>query len=64
MKPDRYVLDTSALFSYMEDEPGSAFVEQVLNDPKSSVLIPWPVLYEVYYIEVGLCRGEPSALAV
>ncbi len=49
MKPDRYVLDTSALFSYMEDEPGSAFVEQVLNDPKSSVLIPWPVLFEVYY---------------
>ena len=60
MKPDRYVLDTSALFSYMEDEPGSVFVEQVLNDSKSYVLIPWPVLFEVYYT-TRRKKGEKEA---
>jgi predicted nucleic acid-binding protein len=49
VKADRYVLDTSAIFSFMEDEPGSGFVEQILNDSKSVILIPWPVLFEVYY---------------
>jgi predicted nucleic acid-binding protein len=49
VKADRYVLDTSALFAYMADEPGSDLVGQILSDAKSSVLIPWPVLFEVYY---------------
>jgi len=60
VKPDRYVLDTSALFAYMEDEPGSAMVGEILSDPKSSVLIPWPVLFEVYY-STRRKKGEKEA---
>ncbi len=49
MKADRFVLDTSALFAYMADEPGAELVGQILRDAKSSVHIPWPVLFEIYY---------------
>jgi predicted nucleic acid-binding protein len=60
VKAERYVLDTSALFSFMEDAPGSGFVEQILNDPKAAVLIPWPVLFEVYYT-TRRRKGEKEA---
>jgi len=43
-----YLLDTSALLTFIEDEPGSDRVEKVLKD--AAILLPWPVLMEIYYI--------------
>ncbi len=43
-----YLLDTSALLTFIEDEPGSDRVEEVLQD--AAILLPWPVLMETYYI--------------
>jgi predicted nucleic acid-binding protein len=43
-----YLLDTSALLTFIEDEPGSDRVEEVLKG--ASILLPWPVLMETYYI--------------
>ena len=43
-----YLLDTSALLTFIEDEPGSDRVEEVLRD--AAILLPWPVLMETYYI--------------
>lgn len=43
-----YLLDTSALLTFIEDEAGSDRVEEVLRG--ASILLPWPVLMETYYI--------------
>ena len=43
-----YLLDTSALFTFIEDEHGADRVEQALN--QVTTLIPWTVLLETYYI--------------
>ncbi|MBW6485559.1 MAG: PIN domain-containing protein [Syntrophobacterales bacterium] len=43
-----YLLDTSALLTFIEDEPGSDRVEEILKD--AAILMPWPVLMETYYI--------------
>ena len=43
-----YLLDTSALFTFIEDEPGANRVEQALN--QVTTLLPWIVLLETYYI--------------
>ncbi|HVB97474.1 MAG TPA: PIN domain-containing protein, partial [Chloroflexota bacterium] len=43
-----YLLDTSALFSLIEDEPGAARVEELLRT--EHVLVPFVVGLEVYYI--------------
>ena len=43
-----YLLDTSALFTFIEDEPGANRVEQALN--QVTTLLPWTVLLETYYI--------------
>jgi predicted nucleic acid-binding protein len=43
-----YLLDTSALLTFIEDEPGSDRVEEVLKD--AAILLPWPVLMETNYI--------------
>ncbi|MDO9034030.1 MAG: PIN domain-containing protein [Methanoregula sp.] len=45
-----YLLDTSALLSFIEDEAGADRVEQVLK--LATTLIPWPVLLETYYITI------------
>jgi len=45
-----YVLDTSALLTLMEEEPGAERVETILR--REAVLIPFPVLLEVYYISL------------
>jgi predicted nucleic acid-binding protein len=42
------LLDTSALFTFIEDEPGADRVEQALN--QVTTLLPWTVLLETYYI--------------
>ncbi len=54
-----YLLDTSALFSYIEDEPGADTVELALRE--KTTFIPWTVLMEVYYItlqEDGIAEAD------
>ncbi len=53
-----YLLDTSALLTLIEDEPGSDRVEEVLKD--AAILLPWPVLMETYYITLQE-RGRAEA---
>jgi len=43
-----YLLDTSALLSFIEDEEGADLVEQALRQKET--IIPWPILLEMYYI--------------
>lgn len=48
MSAGRYLLDTSALFAFMEDEAGADRVEEILR--VGEVILPFSVLLEVYYI--------------
>jgi predicted nucleic acid-binding protein len=48
VSPKRYLLDTSALLTLIEDEAGADHVEHVLT--KEKVLLPWLVLLETYYV--------------
>ncbi len=43
-----YVLDTSAVLSLIENEPGAERVETILH--QEAVWLPWIVLLETYYI--------------
>ena len=43
-----YLIDTSALLSFIEDEEGADCVEQALKQKET--IVPWPVLLEMYYI--------------
>lgn len=45
-----WLLDTSALLSFIEDEAGADRVEQALKQP--TTLVPWPVLLETHYISL------------
>jgi predicted nucleic acid-binding protein len=53
-----YLLDTSALLSFIEDEAGADCVEEALKRPTTHV--PWPVLLEMHYITLQE-RGEAEA---
>lgn len=53
-----YLLDTSALLSFIEDEAGADRVEEVLR--KTTTMLPWPILMETYYITL---REEGQAEA-
>jgi predicted nucleic acid-binding protein len=48
VKPDSFVLDTSAILTFIEDEAGADQVAKVLEQEK--VWLPWTVLLEAYYI--------------
>lgn len=59
MSKAHYVLDTSALLTLIEDEPGAVRVEQVLRS--EIVLIPWMCSLEIVYItqqERGVAESE------
>jgi len=56
--PERYVLDTSALLTLIEDEAGADRVEHVLSGEE--ILLPWLVLLEAYYI-TRQERGQAEA---
>lgn len=58
MAPKRYLLDTSALLTLMEDEAGSDRVEQLLTH--AQVLLPYLVLLEAYYVTYQE-RGQSEA---
>jgi predicted nucleic acid-binding protein len=56
---NRYLLDTSALLTLIEDEAGADRVEQVLR--QSEVWLPWLALLETSYItqqEQGKAEAE------
>jgi len=44
------LLDTSALFAFIEDEPGADRVETLLNQRGS--MITWVSKFEIYYITI------------
>ena len=44
----RYVLDTSALFTLIEEEEGAARVEEIIRTEEA--FLPWLVLLEVSYV--------------
>lgn len=54
-----FVLDTSAIFAYIEDEPGADTVQSIF-DGEENVFLPWPVLMEVFYISMRE-RGQHEA---
>lgn len=59
MDPERYLLDSSALLTLIEDEPGAGRVEEVLRS--RPCLIPWLALLEVRYVtqqEQGIDEAE------
>lgn len=59
MSETRYLLDTSALLTLIEDEAGAARVEEVLRT--QSAIITWMSLLEVTYItqqERGVAEAE------
>ncbi len=58
MNPDRYLLDTSALLTLIEDEAGADRVEQLLT--QAEVWLPWLALLEATYI-TRQERGESEA---
>jgi predicted nucleic acid-binding protein len=54
-----FLLDTSALLSFIEDEEGADRVEEALK--QETTLLPWPVLLEAYYISIqeeGLAEAD------
>ena len=62
MKPS-YVLDTSAIFAFIEDEPGSETVESLLNQAEAgeiNVYLSFMTFMEVYYISLQE-QGEVTA---
>lgn len=48
MSAERFLLDTSALMTLIEDEAGADRVEQIISQGRA--VLPWPVLLELYYI--------------
>jgi len=57
--PEPFLLDSSALLTLIEDEPGAGRVEKVLRT--RPCLIPWLALLEVHYVtqrEEGLDEAE------
>jgi predicted nucleic acid-binding protein len=48
MANNRFLLDTSAIFTLIEDEDGADRVEQILK--KNDVIISWVALMEMMYI--------------
>jgi predicted nucleic acid-binding protein len=58
MSEEKYLLDTSAVLTLIEDELGADRVKQIFS--QKSVIMPWAVLMEVYYITLYE-KGEEEA---
>jgi len=52
------VLDTSAILTLIEDEPGAERVQEIME--QGTAVIPWIVLLEAYYISFQE-RGQDEA---
>ena len=48
MSGKRYLMDTSALLTLIEDEPGADRVKEIFR--RGQVILPWVALMEVYYM--------------
>ena len=48
--PLPWLLDTSAILAFIEDEAGADRVELALRRP--TTLVPWPVLLETHYVSL------------
>lgn len=48
MSVKRYLMDTSALLTLIEDEPGADRVKEIFR--RGQVILPWVALIEVYYM--------------
>ena len=46
----RYLLDTSAVLTFLENEPGAQRVEEIIREGQA--VIPFLVLLEMYYISL------------
>jgi predicted nucleic acid-binding protein len=55
-----FVLDTSALLAFMTAEKGAEVIEGILNGKGNRIYLPWPVVFEVYYL-TKRSRGEADA---
>jgi ribonuclease VapC len=60
LSESRFVLDTSALLTWLEGEAGTERVRALLRGDEE-VYLPWPVLMETFYISARE-TGEESAL--
>lgn len=58
MAEARMVLDTSAILTLIEDEPGAERVQEIME--QGTAVIPWIVLLEAYYISFQE-RGQDEA---
>ena len=58
MSNKRYLLDTSALLTLIEDEPGADRVKEIFR--REQVFLPWVALMEVYYMTLQE-RGQQEA---
>lgn len=58
MSAEKYLLDTSAVLTLIEDEAGADRVKQIFSH--ESVVLPWAVLMEVYYMTLYE-KGEEEA---
>jgi predicted nucleic acid-binding protein len=61
--PERYVLDTSALMAFFQNEPGADTIKQILNrarGEKCQAVISFITLTELYYI-LWQEEGESAA---
>ncbi len=63
---DRFLLDTSAVVTLMDDEAGAAWVERLLlqvSEPSPQVAISTVTLMEFYYISIRR-QGESEAASL
>ena len=58
MSNKRYLLDTSALLTLIEDESGADRVKEIFR--RGEVLLPWVALMEVYYMTLQE-KGQQEA---
>jgi predicted nucleic acid-binding protein len=59
VSPEHFILDTSAIFTLIEDEAGAERVDTLLRSQE--IFLPWIVLLEVIYIsrqELGEAEAE------
>ncbi|MDO8673977.1 MAG: PIN domain-containing protein [Dehalococcoidia bacterium] len=69
MTLERFVLDTSAIFAYANDEPGSDAVQRILERARrepseSEVLIPFIALMETHYHLLRQLGPEEAIAAI
>lgn len=58
MSESKYLLDTSAVLTFLEDEDGAERVESLLR--QEEIILPYLVLLETYYITL---QEEPEDVA-